>query len=665
MSRRTGLSITIALALGVAVFATASSASGQAAPASQSPPTIAGAAVEGGVLDSHHGRWQSDSSLVLSHQWQRCLPDGTGCVDLPGATDGIYTPGTADVGHTLRVVETATNRSGSATATSAATRAVVALPAAAPHNTAPPTVAGSPVAGRNVAAANGTWTGTAPIRFAYRWRRCSPTGGDCDETAARGRAYGLSGGDVNRSLRVLVIARGPGGTASALSGPTARITKPSAPAPQNRSLPQVKGSPRQGGQLTADRGNWSNSPSGFAYTWLRCDRSGNGCAAIPGAHGYAYTPTSADVGHTLRLQVDARNGGGLARAFSPPTAMVGPLPAPAAASPVNTVRPSIAGTAQEGKTLVGNRGTWTNNPTSYEYAWERCDTGGGHCDTIGSARSTSYTLRSDDVGRTIRFRVRAKNSSGDHKATSNATGVVRASGKPANTSPPTVSGTPSEGATLTGTNGNWTHGPTSFAYTWFRCDRNGNACSGIGGAHASTYRLTSADVGATLRLRVTAANSEGSDSATSVPTAVIQHAAAPPPSRGPGCPAGTANPDQVAGLKPPARLLVDTLQSAPRTVTRGTGELVVRFHVTSTCGRPVQGALVYATATPYNQFSIPPEVPTGADGWATLVFRRLSGFPVSGHQQLIAVFVRARKPGENVLGGISTRRLVSIPVRLG
>jgi hypothetical protein len=111
-------------------------------------------------------------------------------------------------------------------------------------------------------------------------------------------------------------------------------------------------------------------------------------------------------------------------------------------------------------------------------------------------------------------------------------------------------------------------------------------------------------------------------------------------------------------------LLVDALQSDPRVVSRRTGVLVVRFHVTSSCGGPVQGALVYATATPYNQFSIPPEAPTDANGWATLVFRRLSGFPVSNRQQLIAMFVRARKPGESLLGGISTRRLVSIPVGL-
>ena len=90
----------------------------------------------------------------------------------------------------------------------------------------------------------------------------------------------------------------------------------------------------------------------------------------------------------------------------------------------------------------------------------------------------------------------------------------------------------------------------------------------------------------------------------------------------------------------------------------------MRYHVSACGGRSVQGALVYVTATPYNQLSTPGEQPTGSNGFAELSFHTLSGFPVSQKQQLLAMFVRARKPSENLLGGISTRRLFSIPVSL-
>ena len=149
-----------------------------------------------------------------------------------------------------------------------------------------------------------------------------------------------------------------------------------------------------------------------------------------------------------------------------------------------------------------------------------------------------------------------------------------------------------------------------------------------------------------------------------MPTAVIQRAPAPAPSRGPGCPAG-GNPDQVTKICRPPGCWSTRCEADPRVVTRGTAALVVRFHVTSSCGGPVQGALVVRDRHAVQPVRDPARGADRPDGWATLVFRRLQGFPVSGRQQLIAVFVRARKPGESVLGGISSRRLVSIPVRLG
>jgi len=249
-------------------------------------------------------------------------------------------------------------------------------------------------------------------------------------------------------------------------------------------------------------------------------------------------------------------------------------------------------------------------------------------------------------------------------------GVAASTAKPVNSSPPTISGTAQEGKTLTGNRGTWDNSPTDYDYSWRRCSAGGGNCSDIGGAKSLTYTLKGADVGRTIRFRVVAKNADGQDTANSAPTDVIQKAGAPPtttttptPSRGGGCPAG-GNPDQVSAITSPANLLIDGQTSNPAVVPSGVQTLVVRYHVTSTCGGPVQGALVYATATPFNQFSIPPETPTGADGWAELRFQRLGGYPVSPKQQLIAMFVRARKPGESVLAGISARRLFSIRVNL-
>ena len=98
---------------------------------------------------------------------------------------------------------------------------------------------------------------------------------------------------------------------------------------------------------------------------------------------------------------------------------------------------------------------------------------------------------------------------------------------PANTTPPSISGTPSTGQTLTAGNGTWTESPSSYAYQWQRCESSGGGCVPIVGAGASTYTLGSADAGRTLRVGVTASNAAGSSAAAiSTQTAVVQQAPA-------------------------------------------------------------------------------------------------------------------------------------------
>jgi hypothetical protein len=120
----------------------------------------------------------------------------------------------------------------------------------------------------------------------------------------------------------------------------------------------------------------------------------------------------------------------------------------------------------------------------------------------------------------------------------------------------------------------------------------------------------------------------------------------------------------LSSVSPPARLTIDQTQVSSSTITYGTRSLTARFHV-SACSGSVEGALVYVTAVPYGQFAIPNEQATGSDGWATLQFTALAGYPVSNKQQLLVMFVRAPKTGENLLGGISSRRLVSFHVTRG
>jgi hypothetical protein len=232
-------------------------------------------------------------------------------------------------------------------------------------------------------------------------------------------------------------------------------------------------------------------------------------------------------------------------------------------------------------------------------------------------------------------------------------GTAAATERPRNTTPPTITPTnPHVGLTVTASAGTWQGTlPMTFTYQWRRCNANGGQCVNLPNATGPTYQVRPGDQGFTLRVRVTARNVAGSRTADSAATAVVAAAPAPPPP-------GSVIP--VTSVVPPNRLVVDQVQFNPNPVTSATAPITVRVRVADTGGRFVSGALVFVRSTPLVT-TAPPETPTGADGWVTLTTTPRADFRIlfrPGYN--LQFFVRARKPGDDALAGVSSRRLVQV-----
>jgi len=233
----------------------------------------------------------------------------------------------------------------------------------------------------------------------------------------------------------------------------------------------------------------------------------------------------------------------------------GALAAKPSRAPRNTSPPTISGTAQQGQTLTAGTGSWNGaQPISYAYQWRRCDSAGTGCSDVAGATAQTYVLTSADVGSTMRVAVTASNSAGTSTATSAQTAVVQGVSSPvapANTSAPTISGTAQQGQTLTADPGSWSGTqPIAYAYQWRRCDTSGGGCADIAGATAQTYTLAAGDVGATIRVAVTASNAAGSSTAVSNQTATVTATQSAPVNTSPPTISGTPQVGQTLTADP-------------------------------------------------------------------------------------------------------------------
>jgi hypothetical protein len=136
--------IVAALVAALTLFAGGGLAAGSAAQANYAPtnttaPSISGTPQVANVLTASPGTWTSDTTPTFTYAWQSCDAQGNTCAAISGATASTYTVASTDVGKTIRVAVTATNPSGSSSATSAQTAAVTQA-----GSTTPPPAGGLP-----------------------------------------------------------------------------------------------------------------------------------------------------------------------------------------------------------------------------------------------------------------------------------------------------------------------------------------------------------------------------------------------------------------------------------------------------------------------------------------------------------------------------------------
>lgn len=159
------------------------------APSNSVAPDITGNFVAGNQLTVSSGTWSG--SPTFTYKWFK------NSSQISGNTSNTYTTLSGDTGSTIYAEVTATNATGSVSATSAS---VLILSATSPMNTGIPVLTGTAVVGNSLSVSNGTWT-NSPVSYTYQWKR-----NGSNISGATNNTYTVVVGDVSSTLTCTVTA---------------------------------------------------------------------------------------------------------------------------------------------------------------------------------------------------------------------------------------------------------------------------------------------------------------------------------------------------------------------------------------------------------------------------------------------------------------------------
>ncbi|UWR14000.1 DUF4214 domain-containing protein [Sulfitobacter sp. M368] len=456
--------------------------------------TISGTAREDQTLTANtSGIADADGLGAFSYQWLR---DGSA---ISGATGSSYTLGQADVGERISLRVSFEDQAGNDEALTSALTATVQNVNDAPEGGI--SINGTARQGVLLTAqTSGLSDADGLGLFNYTWLRDGAA-----ISGATGSSYRLTQSDVDETISLRVSYTDQQGTTEHINSAATATVQNVNDAPQGGV--QIDGTAQEGSVLSA-RTNALTDADGLgalSYQWLRDG------GVINGATGSSFALTQSDVGHDIALRVRYTDQQGTLETVTS-----------AATSPVQNLNDApqgvvdITGTALQGATLVADTSAITDSDGlgGFSYQWLRDGA------QISGATSASYQLSQQDVDTQISVRVSFVDGQGTLETlTSGASAAVQnINDAPQGTVQ--INGQPQEGATLSANINALSDadGLGAFSYQW---QRGG---SDIAGATGSSYQLQQDDVGATISLRITYTDGQGTiEAVTSTATAAVEN----------------------------------------------------------------------------------------------------------------------------------------------
>ena len=219
-----------------------------------------------------------------------------------------------------------------------------------------------------------------------------------------------------------------------------------------------------------------------------------------------YTPAPLGYSTTYTWRVDAVNDCGATPGDDWTFTTIAALTPPVKAVMISPTNGQIA--VSTSPTLVWANGGGATSFNVYAYLTGSLPT------LVGSQAGTTCQLTGLENIKNYSWRIDSINASGTTQG--DVWTFTTIASIPINTAVPVITGTPKVGETLSSTNGSWTNNPGSYAFRWMS---NGVV---IAGATANTFDVTSAQVGARIKVQVQATNPFGpSQWATSLETAAV------------------------------------------------------------------------------------------------------------------------------------------------